>query len=39
MLQSLKASSKTRKEYLTKVYETINSAVYGYGGAVLTSVP
>jgi hypothetical protein len=38
MFQSLKASTKNRREYLTKLYESLNAAVYGYGGAVVTPV-
>jgi hypothetical protein len=38
MFQSLKSSTKNRKEYLTKLYESLNAAVYGYGGAVIAPV-
>ncbi len=38
MFQSLKASTKNRREYLTKLYESLNAAVYGYGGAVVSPV-
>ena len=39
MFQSLLSSSKNRREYLTKLYDSLNSAVYGYGGAVLQVHP
>ena len=35
MFQTLLATSKSRREYQTKLYEKLNAAVYGYGGAVL----
>jgi hypothetical protein len=38
MFQTLKATTKNRREYLTKLYESLNGAVYGYGGAVVAPV-
>ncbi len=38
MFQSLIASTKNRREYLTKLYESLNAAVYGYGGSVVSPV-
>lgn len=39
MFQSLRANTKTRREYLTKLFEAINSSITGYGGAVVSSLP
>lgn len=39
MFQYLLASTKSRREYVTKLYESINAAVYSYSGAVVTSLP
>ena len=36
MFQSLITQSKSRREYLTKLYDSLNAAVYGYIGATVT---
>ena len=32
------SSTKNGKDYLIKLYELLNTAVYGFGGAVIASV-
>ena len=39
MFPTLRASAKTRREYLTKLYESLNAFVAGYSGAALTALP
>ena len=39
MFQQLVSSSKTRREYITKLYEALNAAVYGYACTLATPIP
>jgi hypothetical protein len=39
MLASLQQQAKSRKEYISKLFEHFNQAVVGYAGAVVSSCP
>jgi hypothetical protein len=36
MFQNILTSTKTRREYITKLYESLNAAVFGYAGALIS---
>ena len=39
MIKSILKKTKTRKAYLTKLYETLSGAVYDYSGIVVNELP